>query len=47
MIIKFGHYHWHNSMEICQDSDSIMIVLNIIRNSVGRFCISKCTIGAP
>ena len=43
--MKFGHYH--DSMETCHDSDSIMIVLNIIRSSVGRFCIHKSTIGAP
>ena len=34
-------------METCHDSDSTTIVLNIIRSSVGRFCIRKCTIGAP
>ena len=45
MIVKFGHYH--DSMETCHDSDSIRIVLNIIRSGVGRFCIHKCTIGAP
>ena len=43
MVVKFGHYH--DSMETCHDSDSITIVLNIIRSSVGRFCIRKCTIG--
>ena len=45
MIVKFGHYH--DSMETCHDSNSITIVLNIIRSNVGRFCIRKCTIGAP
>ena len=43
--MKFGHYH--DSLETCHDSDSIMIVLNIIRSSVGRFCIRKCTIDIP
>ena len=43
MIVKFGHYH--NGMETCHDSDSITIVLS--RSAVGRFCIRKCTKGAP
>ena len=29
MIVKFEHYH--DSRETCHDSDSIMIVLNIIK----------------
>ena len=45
MIVKFGHYH--DSMETCHDSNGITIVLNIIRSSVGRFCIRNCTIGTP
>ena len=40
--MKFGYYH--DSMETCHDSDSIT---NVIRSSVGRFCMCKCTIGAP
>ena len=33
MIVKFEHYH--DSRETCHDSDSITIVLNIIKSSVG------------
>ena len=45
--MKFGHYHNSMHMETCHDSNSITIVLIIIRSSVGRLCTHKYTIGAP
>ena len=42
-MVIFGHYR--DSMETCHDSDSIMIVLEVVY--IGRFCIRKCTINAP